>query len=152
MELRAPIAVWFLAPLTLLLFSANTAHAQRIPDEFLWFAGASLLAPFVAIPFKLFSLRFLNIEARCSRLWVIGAIEWILWFPLSFGLLRTGRSSSAPLTVLALFAAAAWLHRARLANASWLWAVLLSLLTPALALSLPFLAFACAVFLESLNR
>jgi len=151
LDRRPPIAVRFLAALTLVLFSASAAHAQRVPQEFLWFAGTGLFAPFVAIPLKLGILRLLKLNAGCSRLWSISAIEWLLWFPISFVVLWSGRPFSAPLIVLALLASAAWVHRARLGNASWRCAVLLSLLTPVLALSLPFLAFGCAVFLNSLS-
>jgi hypothetical protein len=149
MDLRSSTRPQVLAPFALVLFSASAAHAQRIPDEFIWFAGASLFAPFVAVPIKLGVSRLLKIEAGCSRLLAIGAIEWLVWFPLSFVVLRFGRSSSAPLVVLALFATAAWVHRARLTDASWRAALLLSLLTPVLALSLPFLAFGVTAFLMS---
>jgi hypothetical protein len=151
LDLRAPTRIRFLAPFTLVLFSASTAHAQRIPDEFIWFAGASLFAPFVAIPLKLVILRLLKLKAACSRLWSISAIELLLWFPIGYFALRFGRSTSAPVIVLALFACVVWTHVALLANTSWRSAFFLSLPTPVLALSLPFLAFASAVFLDSLS-
>ena len=150
MELRAPKWVRFFIPLTLVLLSANAAHAQRVPEIFIWFAGTSLLAPFVAVPVKLGILRLLALEARGSRLWSLSAIEWLLWFPVAFILFRYSRSSSAPLNALALLASAVWLHRALLANASWRAALLLTIPTPVLALVLPFLAFVLAAFLESL--
>jgi len=150
LDLRAPIKARFLAPFALVLFSTSAAHAQRVPDEFIWFAGASLFAPFVAIPIKLGIFRLLNLEVGYSRLWSISAIEWLLWFPLCFVVLRFDRFSSAPLVALAIFASAGWVHRARLVNASWRSAIFLSLLTPVLALLLPFLAFGFAVFLNSL--
>ena len=149
--LRAPIGVRFFVLLALVLFSASEAHAQRIPQEFLWFAGASLFAPFVAIPVKLGILRLLNIETVCSRLWSISAIEWLLWFPLAFVMLRSGRSSLVPLIVLGLFASVVWVHRVRLINASWRSAFFLALFTPVLVLLLPILVFGIAVFLESLS-
>jgi len=151
LDFRALIGFRFIAPFALVLFLTSPAHAQRVPDEFIWFAGASLFAPFVAIPIKLGILRLLNLEAGCSRLWSISAIEWLLWFPLGFFLLRFDRSSSAPMIVLALFSSVVWVHRARLANASWPSALFLSLPTPILALSIPFLAFGIAVFLNSLS-
>ena len=151
MNLRAPIGARFLAPLALVLFSASAAHAQRVPEEFIWFVGASLFAPFVAIPIKIGILRLLNLEAGRSRLWSISAIEWLLWFPLGFFVLRSGRSSSAPLIVLALFTSVVWVHRARLPNASWRSAVFLSLPTPVLAPLLAFLAFGFTVSLNSLS-
>ncbi len=149
MELRAPRWVRFLVPLALVLLSANAAHAQRIPEMVLWSAGAGLFAPFVAVPVKLGILRLLALEVRGSRLWSISAMEWVLWLPLAVILLRSSRSSSVPLIVLALFASAVWLHRVRLANAPWRSALFLSLPTPVLALVLPFLAFGSAAFLES---
>ena len=149
MNLRATIGVRFLAPPALFLFTTSPAHAQRIPDEFVWFAGASLFAPFVAIPIKLGILRLQNEEAGCSRLWIISAIEWLLWFPVGFMVLRFERYSSAPTLVLALFASVGWVLKSRLANASWRSALLLSLPTPVLALSLPFLAFWLTAYLIS---
>ena len=149
MEFRAPIGVRSLALFVLVLFSTTPAHAQRVPDEFIWFAGAGLFAPFVAIPIKLGILRLQHLEAGCSRLWFISAIEWLLWFPLGFFVLRFERYSSAPTLVLALFASVVWIHKARLANTSWRSALFLSLPTPVLALSLPFLAFGFVAFLIS---
>jgi hypothetical protein len=133
----------------LVLFSTTPAHAQRVPDEFIWFAGAGLFAPFVAIPIKLVILRLQHSDTGCSRIWFISAIEWLLWFPLGFFVLRFDRYFSAPTLVLALFASVVWIHKARLANTSWRSALLLSLPTPVLALSLPFLAFGLAAFLTS---
>jgi hypothetical protein len=151
MELRsAKGRTHFLVLLTFSLLLPGEAHAQRVPDEFLWFAGAGLFAPFVAVPFKLGILRLLNLRAAWPRLWFISAIEWLLWFPLGFIVLRSGRPSSAPLTVLALFASIVWVHKARLTNTSWCSALFLSLLTPVLALSIPVLAFGLAAYLHSL--
>ena len=141
MKFRALIGIRFFVPFVLVLFSTSPAHAQRVPDEFIWFAGAGLFAPFVAVPIKLGILRLKKSEARCSRLWIISAIEWLLWFPIGFMVLRYERYSSAPTLVLALFASVVWVHKARLTNSSWRSALLLSLPTPILALSLPFLAF-----------
>ena len=119
MEPREPKWVRFLVPLALVLLSPSAAYAQRIPEEFVWFAGASLLAPFVAVPIKFGILRLLALEATGSRLWLMSAIEWVLWFPVAFVVLRYERSSSVPLIVLVLFISAAWLQRARLADAPW---------------------------------
>jgi hypothetical protein len=149
MEARAPRWGLFPISLSLLLLSASTAHAQKVPDVVLWSAGASLLAPFVAVPVKLGILRLLALEPGRSRFWSMAAIEWVLWFPVAFFLLRSVRSSSIPLVVLGMFASIVWLHRERLTHGSWRSALWLSLPTPVLALSLPFLALAGAVFLES---
>jgi hypothetical protein len=148
LDLRAPTRIRFLAPFTLVLFSASTAHAQRIPNEFLWFAGTSLFAPFAAIPLKLVILRLLKRKAACSRLWSISAIEFLLWFPIGYFALRFGRSTSAPVIVLALFASVVWTHTAFLTNTSWRSAFFLSLPTPVVALLLPFMAFWIAVLLN----
>jgi hypothetical protein len=149
METRAPGWGLFPVSLSLLLLSASPAHAQRVPEVVLWSAGASLLAPFVAVPIKLGILRLLALEPGRSRFWSVAAIEWGLWFPVAFFLLRSVRSSSVPLVVLGLFASIVWLHRERLTQESWRSALWLSLPTPVLALSLPFLALAAAAFLES---
>ena len=42
MDFRVPIGIRFLAPFALVFFIASPAHAQRVPDEFIWFAGAGL--------------------------------------------------------------------------------------------------------------
>ena len=150
MESRAHKWVRCLVPLVLVLFPATAAHAQRVPEVFLWFAGASLFAPFVAVPVKVGILRLLGVQAARSRLWSVGALEWVLWFPVVAILLRFGRSSVIPLNLLLVLAAAAWTQKTRLANVSWKSALLLSLPTPLLALALPFLAFGVAAFVESL--
>ena len=150
LNLRAPIKLRIVVTFALVLFWASAAHAQRIPDEFIWFAGASLFAPVVAVPIKLGILRLLHLEAGWSRLWAISAIEWLLWFPAAFILLRSGRSSSAPLTVLTLFGLVVWLHRVRVANTSWSSALYMALPTPILAIALPFLAFVLHAFLDRL--
>lgn len=149
MRVRAPRSARFLVPLALVLLQASAAHAQRIPDAAIWWVGTSLLAPFLAVPVKLGILRLLALEVAGSRLWMISAIEWLLWFPLGFVLLRYARSSP-PVVVLLLFASVAWLHRIRVADASWSSAVYLSLPTPVLATALPFLAFVLHQFLERL--
>jgi hypothetical protein len=151
MAFRSPKWAQFVVSFVLVLLSASAAHAQRIPDVVIWSAGASVFAPFVAVPVKLGILGLLNLEAPSSRLWSISAIEWLLWFPVCFISLRYGRSSSVPLIVLALFAAAIWIHRARLANTSWKSALFLSIPTPVLALALPFLALSAIAFVESIS-
>ncbi len=151
MKLRAPRRIRFLIAFALVLLSASAAHAQKVPEIMIWSVGASLLAPIVAVPAKLGIVRLLALRAAAARLWSICSIEWALWFPIAFILLRSGRSSSAPLILLAIFSSVVWIHRVRVANASWRSALLLSLPTPILALALPFLAFASAAFLESLG-
>ena len=151
MEPRAAKCAQFHIALALVLLFPSVAHAQRIPEVALWSAGASLFAPFVAVPVKLGILRLMALKAGASRLWQISAIEWLLWFPTAFILLRSDRSSSAPLTVLTLFGLVVWLHRVRVPDTRWRSALLLSLPTPILALVLPFMALACAVYLESLS-
>lgn len=136
-------------PLLLCLFAPDVARAQRIPEEFLWFAGTSLLAPFAALPLKMVALHYLALDVPASRLWALSALEWVLWFPISAILLRAQHLHSVPIAVAALFAAATWLHRNRLAGTGWKSALLLSLLTPALAIALPLLTFSAAAFIES---
>lgn len=137
----------FGVPLALVLLPASAAHAQRIPDAAVWWVGTSLLAPFLAVPVKFGILRLLALEVTGSRLWMISGIEWALWFPLGFFVLRYARSSP-PIVVLLLFASVVWLHRIRVADAPWSAALYLSLPTPILAIALPFLAFVLHQFLE----
>jgi hypothetical protein len=134
----------------LVLTSARPAYAQRIPEEAVWSLGAALFAPFVAVPLKSIMLRLRGRNAGDARLWSLGAIEWAIWFPLGFVLLKFGRYPSliAPL----LFVSIVWLHRTRVDGASWAWALLLSLPTPAFALALPLLAFVSWGQLAALAR
>jgi hypothetical protein len=150
MRLRASNWARFVIPFTFVFLAADRAHAQRVPDIVVWCAGASLFAPFVAVPVKIGLLRLLRLELSGSRLWIISAIEWALWFPAAFLLLRSGNQSSVPLIVVFLFASAVWVHKARVSNAPWSSALFLALPTPLLALLLPFLAFGSAAFLDSL--
>ena len=147
MTFRVPKAVRFLVALVHVLFFAGAAQAQRIPEGVIWFAGAGLFAPFAAVPVKAGLLRLRSLEAEASLLWTLSAIEWVLWFPVGFLSLRFGRSP--PLIVLVLLISAVWLHRTRVANASWSSALALSLPTPFLALVLPVLALAAAALVES---
>jgi hypothetical protein len=151
MEFLGSAWLRFIFPLFLVLLSANTAHAQRVPEVVFWSAGASLFAPFVAVPLKSVILRLLALDVGGSRLWSLSAIEWVLWFPVAVGFFRFSRSSSAPLIVLALFVSAAWLQRTCVPDAPWRSAFILSLPTPVLVLVLPFLAFSLAAFVESLG-
>jgi hypothetical protein len=149
MHLRAPKWIRLVLLLALVLLPAGAAHAQRIPDAAIWWVGASLLAPFLAVPIKLGILRLLALDVAGSRLWMISAIEWVLWFPVGFVVLRHA-GSSPPVVVLSLFASAVWLHRIRVVGAPWSCAVYLALPTPILAVALPFLAFFLHAFLEGL--
>jgi hypothetical protein len=83
-------------------------------------------------------------------MWLISAIEWVLWFPLGFVLLRYSRSSP-PVVVLLLFASVVWFHRIRVADGLWRPALYLSLPTPVLAIALPFVAFVLHQFLNRLS-
>jgi hypothetical protein len=149
MHVRIAKCIRFVVPLALVLFPASAAHAQRIPDEAIWWVGASLLAPFLAVPVKLGILRLLALEVASSRVWMISAIEWVLWFPVGLVVLRYS-GSSPPVVVLLLFASVVWIHRIRVADAPWRSALYLSLPTPILAIALPFLAFALHEFLDRL--
>jgi hypothetical protein len=139
MPLLAPMWIRFVLPLTLILLPASTAHAQRIPDAAILWVGASLLAPFLAVPIKLGILRLLALDIAVSRLWMMSAIEWVLWFPVGFFVLRYAHLSP-PVIVLLLFSSVVWLHKLRVANTPWSSALYLSLPTPLLAIALPFLA------------
>jgi hypothetical protein len=126
---------------TILLISANEAYAQRIPLIFVWCAAAGLFAPFLAVPVKLGILRFMHLPAPVSRLWILSAAEWLLWFPVAFIMFRAGRPVAVPLVLPVVLVLVVWLHKESLANTSWRSAIFLSLPTPVLALLLPFLAF-----------
>ena len=151
MNLCAPRWIGFFVPLAFVVFPAGEAHAQRIPESMVWSAGASLFAPFVAVPLKIGLLRILGLAPGSARLWAISAIEWVLWFPAAFLLFRSGNQSSFPLIVVLLFVSVAWIHKARVPNATWRAAFFLALPTPLLALALPFLAFGLAAYFWSLT-
>ena len=112
--------------------------------------GAGLLAPFFAVPVKLGILHLLDLRVEGAHLWAISAIEWVLWFSLGFTVLRY-TASSPPVIVLLLVTSGVWLHRIRVADASWISALYLTLPTPLLAFLLPFGAFALHQFLERLS-
>jgi len=133
-----------LLSVALFLVSASDAHAQRIPIIYLWFAGAGLFAPFVAIPAKLGILRLIHVKVGISRLWILSTVEWALWFPLAFIMLRFGSPVGVPLVLPVVLALVVWVHKESVANVSLRSALLLSLPTPILAVTLPILAFVLA--------
>jgi hypothetical protein len=131
----------FLIVPAFLLVSANEAYAQRIPLIFIWCAGASIFAPFVAVPVKLGILRLMHLQVGSSRVWLLCAAEWVLWFPVAFIMFRSGRPVAIPLVLPVVLALVVWVHKESLANVSWRSALVLSIPTPILALLLPILAF-----------
>ena len=133
-----------LLTMALFLVSANDAYAQRIPIIYLWFAGAGLFAPFVAIPVKLGIVRLMHLKVGISRMWFLSAVEWALWFPLAFIMLRFGSPVGVPLVLPVVLALVVWVHKESVANASFRSALLLSLPTLILAVTLPILAFVLA--------
>jgi hypothetical protein len=133
-----------LLTMALFLVSANDAYAQRIPIIYLWFAGAGLFAPFVAIPVKLGIVRLMHLKVGISRMWFLSAVEWALWFPLAFIMLRFGSPVGVPLVLPVVLALVVWVHKESVANASFRSALLLSLPTLILAATLPILAFVLA--------
>lgn len=140
------IPLFFVA--AILLVSANEAYAQRIPRIFVWCAGASIFAPIVAVPVKLGILRLMHLQVSGSRIWILCAAEWLLWFPVAFIMFRIGRPVAVPLVLPVVLALVVWVHKESLANASWRSALLLSLPTVLLAIALPFLAFVLAIQFE----
>jgi len=144
MKLLASRWIPFLFVPALLLFSASDAYAQRVPIIYLWFAGAGLFAPFVAVPFKLGLLRLMHLKVGISRVWFLSAVEWLLWFPLVFMMFRFGSPVGVPLVLPVVFALVVWVHKESVDNASLRSALLLSLPTPILAITLPILAFLLA--------
>ena len=131
----------FLIVPAFLLVSANEAYAQRIPLIFIWCAGASIFAPFVAVPVKLGILRLMHLQVGSSRVWLLCAAEWVLWFPVAFIMFRSGRPVAIPLVLPVVLALVVWVHKESVANVSWRSALLLSIPTPVMALLLPILAF-----------
>lgn len=131
----------FLIVPAFLLVSANEAYAQRIPLIFIWCAGASIFAPFVAVPLKLGILRLMHLQVGSSRVWLLCAAEWVVWFPVAFIMFRSGRPVAIPLVLPVVLALVVWVHKESVANVSWRSALLLSIPTPILALLLPILAF-----------
>jgi hypothetical protein len=144
MKLLASRWLPFLFVPVLLVVPVSDAYAQRIPTIYLWFAGAGLFAPFVAVPVKLGMLRLMHLEVGTSRMWILGAIEWVLWFPLVFIMLRYGSPVGVPLVLPVVLALVVWVHKQGVVNISLRSALLLSLPTPILAMALPFLAFIVA--------
>ena len=140
------IPLFFVA--AILLVSANGAYAQRIPLIFVWCAGASIFAPIVAVPVKLGILRLMHLQVSGSRIWILCAAEWLLWFPVAFIMFRAGRPVAVPLVLPVVLALVVWVHKESLANASWRSVLLLSLPTVLLAIALPFLAFVLAIQFE----
>jgi hypothetical protein len=133
-----------LLTMALFLVSVNDAYAQRIPIIYLWFAGAGLFAPFVAVPIKLGILRLMHLKVGISRVWFLSAVEWVLWFPLVFVMLRSGTPVGVPLVLPVVLALVVWVHKESVANTSLRSALMLSIPTPILAIALPFLAFIAA--------
>lgn len=138
----------FLVTLALILLWSNVAHAQRVPLILVGVAGTGLLAPFVAVPVKFVILRPLAAEATASRLWLIGAIEWLLWFPVTAIAVLSGGPFAAPLIAPLLLVMAVWVHTALVEKARWGSALILSLATPILAVAIPSLAFVSVPLIE----
>lgn len=138
----------FLIVPAFLLVSANEAYAQRIPLIFIWCACASIFAPFVAVPVKLGILRLMQLQVGSSRVWLLCAAEWVLWFPVAFIMFRSGRPVAIPLVLPVVLALVVWVHKEIVAKVSWRSALLLSIPTPILALLLPILAFVSLLLFE----
>ena len=148
MRLRDSRWIPFLFVPAMLLVPASEAYAQRIPLIFVWFAGAGLFAPFVAVPVKLGILRLMHLQVGSSRVWLLCAAEWVLWFPIAFIMFRSGRPVAVPLVLPVVLALVVWIHKESVVNVSWRSAILLSLPTPILAVLLPVLAFVSAPLFE----
>lgn len=138
-------AVW----LGVSLLWATDAHAQRIPIEAVWSAGVGLFAPFIAVPIKIAVVRLSNVEAASFRPWSLGLVEWAIWFPAAFVILRSSDANLIPVVVPAVLAVSIWFHRSWTVKVSWTIAILLCLITPLLIVALPLLAFGTMVYLQS---
>lgn len=86
----------------------------------------------------------MHLKVSPSRVWILSAIEWVLWFPLVFIMLRAGSPVGVPFVLPVILALVVWVHKESVANMSLRSALLLSLPTPILAIALPFLAFIVA--------
>jgi len=137
--------------LCLTLLWVSNAHAQRIPIELVWSATTALVAPVIAVPIKIGLIRVSKIELSDFRPWSLSLVEWIIWFPIAFALVQLSDSNLIPVVIPALYALSTWLHKFWTNNASWQFAILLSLITPALALLFPLLAVLTIGFLQSLS-
>jgi len=115
-----------------------------------WSAGLGLLAPFIAVPIKVGIVRLSKAEAASFRAWSLGLIEWVIWFPAAFVLLRLSDANLLFVVVPALLAVSIWLHRSWTANASWTVTIFLCLITPLLIVVLPLLAFGTMAYVQSL--
>jgi hypothetical protein len=135
-------------PVVVLLW-ADAVQAQRVPIEAVWAAGFGLIAPFVAVPIKVGILRVFKVDAANVRLWLLGLIEWVLWFPVAFVLLQLSDANLLPVVIPILLVVSAWLHRSWIAKASWTIAIFLCLITPVLIVGLPSLAFVTMAYVQS---
>ena len=132
------------------LFWADAAHAQRIPIEFVWSAGLGLIAPFIAVPIKVGIIRLSKGDLAGFRPWILSLIEWVMWFPVGFILLRMSDANLVLVVVPALLAASIWLHRTWATNSSWAIVVVLCFVTPLMIVALPLLAVVTIAYVQSL--
>lgn len=141
MNLSAGQARRLAVPFCITLLWASDAQAQKIPIEAVWSAGTGLFAPFIAVPIKVALARLSRVNAANFRFWSLSLLEWIIWFPVAFVFLRSSDANLIPVVLPVLLGLSIWLHRSRLDDAPWPFALLLALLTPVLAVALPVLAF-----------
>lgn len=87
--------------------SPTLVHAQEIPDDVVLSVGAGLLGPIVAVPVKFGIARLLGTGIRASRLLALCAVEWFLWFPFGFILVRIAGVFFGPFALLLL---SVWMH------------------------------------------
>jgi hypothetical protein len=126
-------------PFGVILLCATDAQAQEIPIDVVWSAGAGLSAPFIAIPIKIALARFSKVKPANLHPWSLSLIEWVIWFPTAYVLLRSSDANLIPVVLPALLGLSIWLHRSWADDVSWRFAILLSLPTPLLAVALPVL-------------
>lgn|GEM_PF-3104875 len=138
-------------PLGVTLLWAKNADAQRIPIELVGSAATALVAPFIAVPIKIGMIRLSKIELMDFRPWSLSLVEWILWFPAAFFLLQLSDSNLIPVVIPAIYALSTWLHKSRAAKISWRFAILLSVVTPVLAVLIPLVTVVTIAFLQSLG-
>ena len=114
----------------------SVAYAQKIPDSFVFAAGAVCIAPIVAIPIKRFIGNLFDVQIRYPTLWLLSAVEWFLWIPGTYLLFAVFGLSTGAVSLTAIFALSAWINSLNLKGRRRIGlGLLLALPSPAIALA-----------------
>ena len=156
MRKHEPRWITGLATVAALMLVSAPAHAQKIPDVFVGALGAILLAPILAVPVKLGVARLVHAPIPVTRVWALCLVEWFLWIPGAFVVVRLIGFPGAGFGILGLLGISAWLHRksalasSGTGHATLAIGALLAALTPAIAIALPMSVLGVSAFLASL--